>query len=44
VSKVVRIHDMVWVRTPYSLVHSYECFGGHSGSTFTGRLSDYTAP
>ena len=24
---VVRIHN-VWVRTPYSLVHGYECFGG----------------
>jgi hypothetical protein len=25
---VVRIHIVVWVRTPYSLVHGYECFGG----------------
>jgi hypothetical protein len=25
---VVRIHNAVWVRTPYSLVHGYECFGG----------------
>jgi hypothetical protein len=22
----VRIYNMVWVRTPYSLIHGYECF------------------
>jgi hypothetical protein len=26
--KVVRIHIVGWVRTPFSLVHGYECFGG----------------
>jgi hypothetical protein len=25
---VVRIHNVVWVMTLYSLVHGYECFGG----------------
>jgi hypothetical protein len=24
---VVRIHSAVWIRTPCSLVHGYECFG-----------------
>jgi hypothetical protein len=24
---VVRIHNAVWVMTPCSLVHGYECFG-----------------
>jgi hypothetical protein len=28
VFKVDRIHNAVWFRTPYSLVHGYECFGG----------------
>jgi hypothetical protein len=28
VFKVMRIHDAVWVRTPHSLVHSSEYFGG----------------
>jgi len=25
---VVSIHNVVWMWTPYSLAHSYECFGG----------------
>ena len=25
---LVRIHNVVWVRTPCSLVHGYECSGG----------------
>ena len=25
---VVWINNAAWVRTPYSLVHGYECFGG----------------
>jgi len=25
---VVRIHNVVWVRTLYNLVHGCECFGG----------------
>jgi hypothetical protein len=25
---VVRIHNAVWVRTPFCLIHGYECFGG----------------
>jgi hypothetical protein len=25
---VVRIHNAVWFRTPCSLLHDYECFGG----------------
>jgi hypothetical protein len=24
---VVSIHNAVWVRTPCSLIHGYECFG-----------------
>jgi hypothetical protein len=28
VHTVVRIHNAVCVRTPRSLVHGYECFGG----------------
>ena len=29
VQTVVRIHKVVWVKTPYSLVHTCnECFGG----------------
>jgi hypothetical protein len=28
VLKVVRIDNAVWVKTPYRLVHGYECFGG----------------
>jgi len=34
----VGICNVVWVWTPYSLVHSYECFGGECfGSVFTGH-------
>jgi len=25
---VVTIHNVVWVMTPYSLLHGYECFAG----------------
>jgi hypothetical protein len=28
VLKEAKIHNAVWVRTPCSLVHAYECFGG----------------
>jgi hypothetical protein len=33
---VVKIHMAVWVRTPCSLVHDYECFGGAFWAVFTG--------
>jgi len=43
---VVRICNVVWVWTPYSLVHGYECFGGaffcvclHSLSEDGGSIS-----
>ena len=28
VLKVLTIYNAVWVRTTYSLVHVYECYGG----------------
>ena len=42
---MVTIYNVVWVMTPYNLLHGYECFGGalwaclHRPSEDEGRMS-----
>jgi hypothetical protein len=40
---VMRIHDVVWIRTLYSLLHVYECFGGAFWVFLHGPLDDWSS-